>query len=176
MQLSGRGRGEGLIRQTKSALRISRFLSVCCVVWIFRFSIGNSTTGYRYRLSLSVAKMLRDVTLLVLLFLGLGNAVSAAAGNFRRGKLNSIPKYYFEPSTTKYCMWWLDNTDGDWTCERIKEELEVSMVDFHEWVCMGLELAERGLMMNRTLRYLFRVRVFRSFSRTALPRAVRRSR
>ncbi|KAK0639891.1 hypothetical protein B0T16DRAFT_395534 [Cercophora newfieldiana] len=79
------------------------------------------------------------VTVLVFLFLssGLGgsgvSAGSTQGPNWKRAKQNGIPKYYYEPDTTKYCMWWLDNTDGDWTCQRIEEELEISMIDFHEW-------------------------------------------
>ncbi|KAK4451021.1 hypothetical protein QBC34DRAFT_296382 [Podospora aff. communis PSN243] len=53
--------------------------------------------------------------------------------NLRRAKQNGIPKYYYAPDTTRYCVWWLDNADGDWTCQRIEEELEISMIDFHEW-------------------------------------------
>ena len=51
-----------------------------------------------------------------------------------RGRFNGIPKYHYDKDTTRYCAWWLDNT-GDWTCERIKEELELSLSDFHDWVC-----------------------------------------
>jgi len=49
------------------------------------------------------------------------------------GRRNIIPKFPYDGSTTKYCGWWLDN-DGSWTCGRIEEEFELSMVDFHEWV------------------------------------------
>lgn len=80
------------------------------------------------------------LVLLVQCVLGLGGgSVSAEAtngGQWKRAKMNGIPKYYFDPNTTKYCVWWLDNTDGDWTCQRIEADLEISMIDFHEWVCI----------------------------------------
>ena len=50
-----------------------------------------------------------------------------------RSQKSIIPKYPYDENTTKYCGWWLDN-DGAWTCARIEEEVELSLVDFHEWV------------------------------------------
>lgn len=51
----------------------------------------------------------------------------------RRGKLNMIPKYPYDPDTIKTCVWWLDN-DGTWTCPEIQETFGLSMVDFGRWV------------------------------------------
>ena len=53
--------------------------------------------------------------------------------NHRRAKQLSIPKYHYDPDTTRYCSWWVDN-EGTWTCDRIETELEVSMIDFQQWV------------------------------------------
>src|SRR5690606_37432400 len=55
------------------------------------------------------------------------------ANSLHLSQKNIIPKYPYDGTTTKYCAWWLDN-DGTWTCARIEEEFELSLVDFHEWV------------------------------------------
>ena len=62
------------------------------------------------------------------LILGLLLTRSASATAF-----HGIPRYQYDKDTTKYCAWWIDNT-GDWTCDRIRDELEVSLRDFHDWV------------------------------------------
>lgn len=69
------------------------------------------------------------------IFLGLLLARSARAVLDPRGRysLHRFPKYHYDKDTTRYCAWWLNN-QGDWTCDRIKNELEVSLKNFHDWV------------------------------------------
>ncbi|KAK3943425.1 hypothetical protein QBC46DRAFT_338677 [Diplogelasinospora grovesii] len=54
-------------------------------------------------------------------------AATAAAG-----AANAIPKYPFDPNTTKFCFWWLDN-DGTWTCQKIEDVYGVAQDDFLRW-------------------------------------------
>ncbi|KAK3386707.1 hypothetical protein B0H63DRAFT_558344 [Podospora didyma] len=66
------------------------------------------------------------------LVLGLLWTRSASAALDPRHRFNGSPKYHHDKDTTKFCVSWLDNT-GDWTCGRIKNELDVSLSDFHGW-------------------------------------------
>lgn len=72
-------------------------------------------------------------TLTLLALLVAGVAGEASLENHRRAKQISIPKFEYDTDTTRYCSWWIDN-DGAWTCDRIESELEISMIDFQQWV------------------------------------------
>lgn len=72
-------------------------------------------------------------TLALLALLAAGVAGETSFKNLRRAKHISIPKFEYDVDTTRYCSWWMDN-DGAWTCDRIESELEISMVDFQQWV------------------------------------------
>ncbi len=67
-----------------------------------------------------------------ILLLGLVAGGMASTG-FARDLANSIPKYPYDPNTTKQCTWWLDS-DGLLGCEEIQNLYGVSLVDFMSWV------------------------------------------
>jgi hypothetical protein len=69
------------------------------------------------------------------LVLAAASTISARHVNIARGKLNMIPKFSYDPETSKHCVWWLDNDDGSWTCPEVGRAYELSMVDFQRWVC-----------------------------------------
>ena len=71
-------------------------------------------------------------TLLILAVFALGAVGDPSSIKHRRAKQLSIPKFEYDPNTTKFCSWWIDN-DGTWTCDRVETELEVSLIDFHQW-------------------------------------------
>ncbi|KAK3324512.1 hypothetical protein B0T19DRAFT_464619 [Cercophora scortea] len=80
--------------------------------------------------------MMSSILTIIVLALSTGIATSTASATppfiARRDKQNAIPKYRYDPNTTRYCFWWLDS-DGSWTCDRVEREYGVSMVDFHQW-------------------------------------------
>jgi hypothetical protein len=51
----------------------------------------------------------------------------------QREVANSIPKFSFDPNTSKYCVWWIDS-DGTWTCQALKNIYGVAIDDFVIWV------------------------------------------
>lgn len=81
------------------------------------------------------------VTLTLLTLLAVRVTGEASFENRRRGKQISIPKYEYDTDTTRYCSWWIDN-DGAWTCDRIESELEISMIDFQQWVSDSWRLSQ----------------------------------
>lgn len=84
----------------------------------------------RYRTSVA---MLRSLAFALLVTVGYG---ALASDTFRISRRNGIPRYSYDADTTKYCWWWLDN-DGSWTCQRVETELELPLIDFHQWACRG---------------------------------------
>ncbi|KAK1749502.1 hypothetical protein QBC47DRAFT_151259 [Echria macrotheca] len=57
-----------------------------------------------------------------------------ARGIVRRGQLNMIPKYPYDPDTIKTCVWWLDSdATTAWTCSDIMDTFGLSMTDFQRW-------------------------------------------
>ncbi|KAK0644444.1 hypothetical protein B0T16DRAFT_392796 [Cercophora newfieldiana] len=67
--------------------------------------------------------------------LALALSRSATAELEERGRyswFHRFPKYHYDKNTIKYCAWWLDNT-GDWTCDRVKNDLEIPLKNFHDW-------------------------------------------
>ena len=80
------------------------------------------------------------------LALAAAGTISARHVNVARGKLNMIPKFSYDPDTTKHCVWWLDN-DGSWTCDAVGKAYELSMVDFQRWVC---DSSFQALLASRT--------------------------
>lgn len=84
-----------------------------------------------YKYPAAIMSLRFTFTLLALLAAGVTG--EASFGNHRRAKQISIPKFEYDVDTTRYCSWWIDN-DGAWTCDRIESELEISMIDFQQWV------------------------------------------
>lgn len=81
------------------------------------------------------------VTLTLLTLLAVRVTGEASFENRPRAKQISIPKYEYDTDTTRYCSWWIDN-DGAWTCDRIESELEISMIDFQQWVSDSWRLSQ----------------------------------
>jgi len=46
----------------------------------------------------------------------------------------TVPKLPTDPNTTKYCSYWLDNTDSNLKCEQTPGRWGISMSDFLRWV------------------------------------------
>ncbi|KAK3391284.1 hypothetical protein B0H63DRAFT_520479 [Podospora didyma] len=65
-------------------------------------------------------------------FVAAVSSTGATDLKWKREQRNAIPRFAYDPSTTKYCAWWLDN-DGIWTCPDITDVFGVSMVDFKRW-------------------------------------------
>jgi hypothetical protein len=63
-------------------------------------------------------------------------SVIARPSNLRR---DDIPKFPYDPNTTPYCTWWMDN-DGSTNCQDIPDFWAISLDDFRRWVGLPLLL------------------------------------
>lgn len=66
----------------------------------------------------------------IFLFALTRGVASASSRAVRRG---SQPLYYFDPGTTSYCSWWVDN-DGTLDCSSVPDEWFITLEDFLRWV------------------------------------------
>lgn len=78
-------------------------------------------------LSRSSSTGVLPAVLLLALTRGVASASSSAVG--RGGQ----PLYYFDPGTTSYCSWWVDN-DGTLDCSSVPDEWFITLEDFLRWV------------------------------------------
>ena len=97
------------------------------LVWFSAgFTLDGSDPFYAFTMS-------RSVFVFTLLLAMVAGAFGAKLPAERRSQQNSIPDYPFDPSTTRYCTWWIDG-DGELTCEDVQELFGVSVADFLRWV------------------------------------------
>ena len=57
----------------------------------------------------------------------------SSATKGERYRRDEKPKFPYDPNTTKYCSWWIDN-DGSVACSAIPDTWLISLADFLRWV------------------------------------------
>jgi hypothetical protein len=72
----------------------------------------------------------KPITLLFALALGILAGCVEGRGYSRRDDTPQLP---FDPDTTEYCTWWIDN-DGSSSCREILSDWIISLDDFRRWV------------------------------------------
>lgn len=74
---------------------------------------------------------------LVCSFVLLLASVGPALGHVARNKLVAraeTPQFPFDPNTSKYCSYWLDNSASGLQCTQVPAQWGISMADFLRWV------------------------------------------
>jgi hypothetical protein len=62
----------------------------------------------------------------------INNEIASVQGN-AASRMGARPLLPFDPNTTPYCSWWLDNT-GSQACQNIPASWAITMADFLRWV------------------------------------------
>jgi hypothetical protein len=80
---------------------------------------------------MSLSKNFLRAAILCWLSIGISSAAERE-GHHRDEK----PKFPYDPNTTKYCSWWVDN-DGSVPCSGILDAWLISLADFMRWVSIS---------------------------------------
>jgi hypothetical protein len=112
-------------------------------------------------------KSFRAVAILCLVTRGFSSATER--GKYRR---DSKPQYSYDPNTTKYCSWWIDN-DGSVACSSLPDAWFISMADFLRWVSLNSWIMLLTLLI-KVLHRIPQLEVIARILRLIIPTALKR--